>query len=586
MSDGKNDPGIIDLRWVAAATAVAIGTVATAALVYLLLDVLLLLFLGIVVAAALQPWHVMLCRWGVPKGLAVLLIYLPFLIGLVLIALVVGPVLIEQISTVAAEVPATYASVRSHLQASVTAPLRVIGQRLPPFDRLTHTLSDVAPQLYQGALGVTTSVIKLFAYCVTVLAVGFYWTMEVPRLERLLLSLLAVGRRSRALGIWHEIECKLGGYVSGQGLAMLAIGAASAIGYALIGLPHVLALAVLAGLLEAVPLLGPVLAVVPAILVALPSGLNTVLLVIALAVVLQLIESNVLIPRIMHHAVGVSALVGMVAVLAFGTLYGLLGVLIAIPMTAVIQVLLDSFVINAELREPRSPVGGPWAALRTRVRSLREQARVRLRARQSRMGIDPATADHLGDAVDQHIEEAVACVETIIAVAQQTPEPLPAGERAELIDKLHGAAEDIEEAVARRAGPIVVAADDPLYGGDPTVGLPPAHVGEATADTRRAVEQLDTGITTTAASHRPVHGAQQEANIDDLDRATQRIKEAVENVESMAIAAREDSSEAHAARALRHIEQEIEEAIGPVTTIPDPGTLPSSARDPGHHRTR
>jgi AI-2E family transporter len=401
---------------------------------------------------------------------------------------------------------------------------------------------------------VTTSVIKLFAYSVTVLAFGFYWTMEVPRLERLLLSLLAVGRRPRALSIWHEIESKLGGFVRGQGLAMLAIGAASAIGYALIGLPHVLALAVLAGLLEAVPLVGPVLAVVPAILVALPLGLNMVLLVIGLAVVLQLIENNVLIPRIMHHAVGVSALVGMLAVLAFGTLYGLLGVLIAIPMTAVVQVLLDSMVINAEPRgEPQSLVGGPWVALRTRVRALRQQARVRLRGRQGRMGIDPDTADHLGDAVDQHIEEAVACVETIISVAQQTSEALPAGERAELVDKLYGAAEDIEEA-GERVDTIVPA-----------------------GTTGHAVEEVDTGIAATATPHGPVHGALQEANIDDLDRATQRIKEAVEDVKSRAVAARDDSRDEHAPEALRHIEQEIEER-----TTPDPETLPSSARDTGH----
>jgi len=90
---------------------------------------------------------------------------------------------------------------------------------------------------------------------------------------------------------------------------MLAIGAGSAFGYAMIGLPNVLALAVLAGLLEAVPMIGPVLAVVPAVLVALPLGGHTVLLVIGLAVLLQLIENNILIPRIMHHAVGVSALV-------------------------------------------------------------------------------------------------------------------------------------------------------------------------------------------------------------------------------------------------------------------------------------
>ena len=177
--------------------------------------------------------------------------------------------------------------------------------------------------MYQGALGVTTSLARLPIYFVTVLVVAFYWTMELPRFERLLLSLLAVERRPRALSIWHEIESKLGGFMRGQGLAMCFIGVASALGYALIGLPNVLALAGLAGLLEAVPMLGPVLAVVPAILAAVPAGLHTVLLVIGLAASLQLIQNGVVTPRIMHRAVGVSALVGLSAILAFATLYGI-----------------------------------------------------------------------------------------------------------------------------------------------------------------------------------------------------------------------------------------------------------------------
>ncbi len=542
MSDGENGPGSIDLRRVAAATAVAIGTVAMAALVYLLLDIFLLLFLGIVVAATLQPWHVRLCRWGIPKGLAVLLIYLLLFSGLVLIALVVGPVLIEQLKTFAAEVPGTYASMRSNLRASATAPFHLIGQRLPPFESLTQTLTDVAPQLFQGAVGVTTSVIKLLAYSVTVLAVGFYWTMEVPRFERLLLSLLAVERRPRVLNIWHDIESKLGGFMRGQGLAMLAIGAASAIGYALIGLPNVLALGVLAGVFEAVPLIGPVLAVVPAVLIALPLGLHTVLLVIGLGVVLQVTENNVLIPRIMYRAVGVSALVGLLAVLAFGTLYGVLGILIAIPMAAVIQVLLESVLVSAEpAGEPQRLVGSQWAGLRTRVRALGQQARVRLRARKSRMGIDPGTADHVVDAVDQQIEEVVARVEKIMSVAEQNTEPMAAEERAAIVEKLHGATEGIEHAV-ERVDTSAAGAEDSREASGPTVELPLAEVSGAIGQVGQAAEQVETVIAMTADSQGPVRGGEREAIVDNLDRATQRIKEAVQDVETMIVAAQEEDA--------------------------------------------
>jgi predicted PurR-regulated permease PerM len=561
MSEDANRRGSIDLRRIAAATAVVIGMVAVVAVAYLLLDILLVLFMGIVVAAALQPWHVVLCRWGVPKGLAVLLIYLCLLIGLVLIALVVGPVLMEQIGTFTKEVPGTYANVRSYLQASATAPLHLIGQRLPPFERLAQMLTAVAPQLYQGALGVTTSVVKLAAYFVTVLALGFYWTMEVPRFERLLLSLLPVERRPRALNVWHEIESKLGGFMRGKGLAMLSVGAASALGYALIGLPNVLALAVLAGLLEAVPLIGPVLAIVPAVLIALPLGPHPVIFVIGFAVLLQLIESNVLIPRIMHRTVGVSALVGLLAILAFGTLYGILGVLIAIPMTAVLQVLLDTMVVNVEpVAEPAGLVGSPWEDLRARVRALRQQARVRLRARTSRMGIDPATADHVVDAVDQQIEVAVARVEKLISLAEETSEPLAAEAQAAIVEKLQDATEQIEQAV-ERVDTIAAPAEDALGTSGPTVGLAVAEPSQATGHGEPAVEQVATATAPTTETPGPVQGAEPDAIADNLDQATQRFKEAVQDVETLVVAAQEESREPHAAEEVRHVRKEIEQAI-------------------------
>ena len=282
------------------------------------------------------------------------------------------------------------------------------------------------------------------------------------------------------------------------------------------------------------PLIGPVLAVGPAILVALPLGVHTVLWVIGLAGLLQLIESNVLIPRIMHRAVGVSALVGLLAVLAFGTLYGILGVLIAIPMAAVIQVLLDTMVVNAEpVAEPAGLAGSPWEDLRTRVRALRQQARVRLRARTSRMGIDP-TADHVVDAVDQEIEVAVARVEKLISVAEKTSGPLAAEAQAAIVEKLQGATQD-------RAGRRACRYD-----------RVPAEAGLGMRDPRwrrrspRRVRRRDKGAGrgTDRNDHsdtgaRP--GGRTEAVVDNLDQATQRFKEAVQDVETLVVAAQQES---------------------------------------------
>lgn len=495
ISDTPQDPGI-DLKHVAAITAVVIATVAVAVLAYFLIDVLLLFFLGVVVAAALQPWHVKLCTVGVPRSLAVLLIYVLFLIALALICLMIGPAIVDQLSTFVGEIPSSYGQFLSALRTSSAEPVRLIGRRLPSFDALLRSASDISPAMYESALGLTSSIITVFTYFVTVLVVAFYWTLEVPRLERLFVSMLPVARRSRALEIWHEIESKLGAFIRGQGIAMLSIGAASAVGYAFIGLPNVLVLAALAGLLEAVPLVGPILGAIPAIVVAVPMGLNPVLWVIALTAFLQAFENNVLMPRIMSHATGVSALVGIFAVLAFGTLYGVLGVFIAIPMTAVAQVLLDRILLDANPSESPVQTTDPLAALRGRVRALQQQARARLRGRRTRMGIDPGTADHVIDAIDQQIETAVERVERMIAAAEQASGPRETDERGSIIDALHAATADIEDAV-QRVDTLLTAPQHPSPAKDAAAELPVDQLEEATQLAEQAVDRAETVIAAT-----------------------------------------------------------------------------------------
>src|SRR5207344_3245471 len=105
-------------------------------------------------------------------------------------------------------------------------------------------------------------------------------------------------------------------------------------------------------------------------------------------------------------------LVNIVAVLAFGTLYGLFGVFLAIPITSTVQVLLASVIVDGSPGDPSGESAeGTWPSLRRRLGFVRQRLRDRLRSRESRMGIDPDQADHVIDAVDQRIEQAVTRVE-------------------------------------------------------------------------------------------------------------------------------------------------------------------------------
>jgi len=527
----------VDLGKAAALIALTIGLVALAALLYHLIEILIVLFLGIVVAATLQPWHVKLCRLGVPRGLAVLLIYFLFFAALVLIGLLVGPMLFEQVSAFAAALPEKYGDALAALRGVQSPLIRTLGQRLPPFEALTDTFAGLAPSFYRSAVGFTTGLLGAVAYFVTVFAVGFYWTMEVPRLERLVVSLVPVGRRTQVLGIWHEIESKLGAFIRGQGLAMLTIGVASAVGYALIGLPHVLPLALLAGLLEAVPLIGPILGAVPAVLVASPLGITTVLLVVGWCILLQVVENNVLIPRIMSQGVGVSALVGLFAVLAFGTVYGILGVFVAIPLTAVIQVLVDRMVINVE-PTPEAGARAPsrLAGIRARLLALRQQVRRRLRERDTRMGIDPDAPDHVVDAVDQQLEEAVERVTTSITAAEEASGPIASEDP--IVEKLHEATRHIEQAV-ERVDDVTTAPEEGPEPGAPTVELAVDELTRATQQVEQAVDRVETVIAATQVASGPIDPGERVTIVEGLDQAADEIRDAVGHVETMVSTAQE-----------------------------------------------
>lgn len=472
--------GPTSLARIAAGVAVAIMMLAIAYVLYLLLDVVMLVFLGVVLASALQPWHALLGRVGVPRGPAVLLIYLLFGAMLGGLLVLVVPVVSAQILQFVSTVPESYQHLVDVMRQHPSRLVALLGRRMPPLEALPTALTSVAPESVTGIVGVTTGLMTFLTYTVTVLAIGFYWTLEVPRFERLVASLVPVDKRAGFLAAWHEIEFKLGAFIRGQGLAMLAVGAASGVGYFLIGLPNALTLAVLAGLLEAVPMLGPTLAAVPAMIVALPFGMSTVLLVIGWTIVVQTLEGYILIPRIMSRAVGVSALVGLIGVLAMGILYGIMGVFIAIPLIGVLQVVAERVMF--EPQPMAATTDEPLSGLDARVQALRNRVRRRLRTRETRMGIDPSEPDHVVDAVDQQIETAVDRLAAMLLNVQDPTFEIPQAKRSRMIQELCEAVATLEHADDRAEA----ALEESKATETPTI---PSV--SATQEVARAVEQLD-----------------------------------------------------------------------------------------------
>ena len=166
-------------------------------------------------------------------------------------------------------------------------------------------------------------------------------------MERFLAFVGPRGRRPELLAIWREIESRLGIYVRGELLLMTSIGVLASLGYLVIGLPYPMALGALAGLLEFVPMVGPTLGAIPAVIVALSISPQAALLVVLYSIVIQVAENNILVPRMMGHSVGVSPVMVILAIFAFSSLLGITGAFLAIPLAAILQVLMDHLVVHA-----------------------------------------------------------------------------------------------------------------------------------------------------------------------------------------------------------------------------------------------
>ncbi len=206
----------------------------------------------------------------------------------------------------------------------------------------------------------------------SVFVLAFYWLVERAAIKRVLLRAVPARRARDVNTVWLEVEEKLGGWVRGEVVLMLAIGFAAGIGYFVIGLPNAALLGVIAGLMEVVPMVGPFLAFAPAVLVALAVDPPRAIAVVLYALVIQQIESNVLVPRVMGHTVGVSPLTVLLGILIGSTLAGLPGAFLAVPLAAAIQVIVAHVFQSEDASQVEAhPPSERAAANRPRLRRNR-----------------------------------------------------------------------------------------------------------------------------------------------------------------------------------------------------------------------
>jgi predicted PurR-regulated permease PerM len=339
-----------DAREIVTATLVVAAVLGGFFLLYRFRVVVFLLLAAFVINVAITPAVNWLVAKGRSRPLAVALIYLALLTAITLFVILLGPVLVNQVSNFSAKIPEYYRSGRELLIASPNYVLRRVALIAPVQMVMTAPVETDEQALAQAAdflAGVSTA-LRALLVAGTLFALAYYWNLESQRVKLWLLRFAPAQRRDGIRAVVDEAETTVGAFLAGQLFLGLVIGVTSLVAYLLIGLPNAVALAVLAGLFELVPLVGPVLGAAAALLVALVYDPSKALWVVAAAVLIQALENYILVPRVVGQSAGVNPLVTLLALAAFGALFGIPGALLAIPLAAMVQILFRSVVFNLD----------------------------------------------------------------------------------------------------------------------------------------------------------------------------------------------------------------------------------------------
>jgi predicted PurR-regulated permease PerM len=309
----------------------------------ILRTLLLFAFAGVLAFALAAPVEAIAARLR-HRALAVVAVYL--LVGATAVGgltLLAGP-FVAQATALGGELPRYAAEIESRAP-EVEGALARYGVQASAAElkaRAAQAVEAGAADLLRMLVGALAELGALLVDIILALVISFYLLLDGPALRRRALALFPAVHRQKALFLEEHTRRVLGGYLRGQLLLAASVGLAAGLGCWALGLPYAVVLGVLAGLFELVPMFGPVLSAVPAVLVALFQPFPTVLWVVGFFLILQQVESHILVPRVSGHAVGLHPLGALFALLVGFQLAGPIGALFAVPVAGLVWVLLGA----------------------------------------------------------------------------------------------------------------------------------------------------------------------------------------------------------------------------------------------------
>jgi predicted PurR-regulated permease PerM len=331
---------------------VLLGIVVLALALWKLRLVIALVFLAFIVAAAMRPGIEALARWRVPRGVGVTVHYLILGILFALFVWLVVPRALNQVESALGvsglpTSPSDLSNAASH-STGIKHDILIALQR-----QLKHLPS--ASHLVRPGLQIGVKAFEVLIGIFFVFASAAYWIFERDRAVDLVCSLLPRPKRKVVRDTWTLIDLKLGAFVRGQLLLIALVSFVLSIAFWAIGLPYWILIGSFAGIVEIIPVIGPLAAGALAIGVGLTESVRTAIEAGSVVLAVRLLEDYLVIPRVLGDAVGLTPLVVLVSVTSVGILFGGFAVILAIPLAAVVSTLVDVIVRNRDPSEETVP---------------------------------------------------------------------------------------------------------------------------------------------------------------------------------------------------------------------------------------
>jgi predicted PurR-regulated permease PerM len=337
-------------RKAAVATLVVLGIVVVALALWKLKILIALVFLGFIVAAAMRPGVDRLATWRVPRPAGVLIHYVVIAGAIALLLWIVVPRAVDQVGEAIGSVPTSRQELNQQAKHSTGIKHKVLTGLQKRLKKL-----PTAGSVFHGAVAVGLRATEVLVGILFVFATAAYWIFERDRAMRLVLSLAPNEHRRTIRDTWLLIDLKLGAFVRGQLVLIALVATALSLAFWAIGMPFWLLVGIFAGLVEVIPVIGPLAAGAVAVAVGLTVSWHVGLAAGIAVLVVRLLEDYVVIPRVMGHVTGLSPLLVLVGVSAMGLLFGAFFVLLATPLLAVLVTLLDVIVRDKDPAEEDVP---------------------------------------------------------------------------------------------------------------------------------------------------------------------------------------------------------------------------------------